>query len=63
MSKVIKDLSGMCDCLLIDTPPVLAVADAVTMARHADGVVVVARSAPLRGSNCTRCGRSSSGQP
>jgi Mrp family chromosome partitioning ATPase len=43
MGKLIKDLAGMCDCLLIDTPPVLAVADAVTLARHADGVVVVAR--------------------
>ena len=41
--QLVKDLAGMCDCLLIDTPPVLVVSDAVAMARHADGVVVVAR--------------------
>ena len=43
MGKVIKDLAGMCDCVIIDTPPVLAVSDAVTLARHADGVLLVAR--------------------
>jgi Mrp family chromosome partitioning ATPase/capsular polysaccharide biosynthesis protein len=43
MAKLIKDLAGMTDCLLIDTAPVLAVSDALTIARHADGVIVVAR--------------------
>jgi len=43
MGRVIKDLAGMCDCVIIDTPPVLAVSDAVTLARHTDGVLLVAR--------------------
>ncbi len=43
MAKLIKDLAGMTDCLLIDTAPVLAVSDALSIARHADGVIVVAR--------------------
>ena len=43
MAKLIKDLAGMTDCLLIDTAPVLAVSDALAIARHADGVIVVAR--------------------
>jgi Mrp family chromosome partitioning ATPase/capsular polysaccharide biosynthesis protein len=43
MGKLLADLAGMCDCLLIDAPPVLAVSDAAAIARHADGVIVVAR--------------------
>ncbi|MBN1629541.1 MAG: hypothetical protein JW990_07250 [Thermoleophilia bacterium] len=43
MTKLIESLVGMTDCLLIDTAPVLAVSDALTVARHADGVIVVSR--------------------
>ena len=43
MGKLVTDLAAMCDCLLIDAPPVLAVSDAVAIARHCDGVIVVAR--------------------
>jgi Mrp family chromosome partitioning ATPase len=43
MTKLVKELSGMCDCVLIDAPPALAVSDAATMARLADGVLVVVR--------------------
>jgi Mrp family chromosome partitioning ATPase/capsular polysaccharide biosynthesis protein len=43
MAKLIKDLAGMTDCLLIDTAPVLAVSDALSVSRHVDGVLVVAR--------------------
>jgi Mrp family chromosome partitioning ATPase/capsular polysaccharide biosynthesis protein len=43
MVKLTKDVAGMTDCLLIDTAPVLAVSDALTVARHTDGVIVVAR--------------------
>ncbi|MBN1629540.1 MAG: hypothetical protein JW990_07245 [Thermoleophilia bacterium] len=43
MTNLIKELAAMTDCLLIDTAPVLAVSDALTVARHADGVIVVSR--------------------
>jgi Mrp family chromosome partitioning ATPase/capsular polysaccharide biosynthesis protein len=43
MAKLMKGLTGMTDCLVIDTPPALAVSDAQTLARHADGVVLVVR--------------------
>lgn len=43
MADLIRVLGDMCDCVIIDTPPVLAVSDAVTLSRYADGVVVVAR--------------------
>ena len=43
MGELIKELGAMSDCVLIDAPPALAVSDAATMSRHADGVVVVAR--------------------
>jgi non-specific protein-tyrosine kinase len=35
-------LSERCDLLLIDTPPVLPVGDAMTIAKHTDAVVLVA---------------------
>ena len=40
---LLKELSGMCDCVVIDAPPVLAVNDVVIIARYVDGVLVVAR--------------------
>lgn len=43
MAKIIQELAGMVDCLLIDTPPVLMVSDALVLARHADGVILAAR--------------------
>ena len=36
-------LRERCDLLLIDTPPVLAVGDAMTIAKHTDAVMLVAR--------------------
>ena len=35
-------LDERCDVLLIDTPPVLAVGDAMTIAKHTDAVILVA---------------------
>lgn len=43
MVDLIGELTPMADYLLIDTPPALAVSDALTLARHVDGVIVVAR--------------------
>jgi capsular exopolysaccharide synthesis family protein len=43
MANVIKELKQLCDFLLIDTPPVLPVSDALTLATEADAVIVTAR--------------------
>ncbi len=43
MAHVIAELNQMADYLLIDTPPVLPVSDALTLARHADAVILTAR--------------------
>lgn len=42
MGKVIEELGQMADYLLIDTPPVLAVSDALALAPNADGVILTA---------------------
>ena len=41
--KVINELKQLCDYLLIDTPPVLPVSDALLLAPHADAVILTAR--------------------
>lgn len=43
MTHVLERLSALYDYVLIDSPPLLLVADALELARHVDGVVVVAR--------------------
>jgi polysaccharide biosynthesis transport protein len=43
MANVIAELKQLCDFLLIDTPPVLPVSDALTLAAEADAVIVTAR--------------------
>ena len=45
MRELIKTVSPYFDWIIIDAPPVLAVTDAVEMARSADAVLLVARSA------------------
>jgi len=42
MKKMIEELAGMADYLLIDTPPVLAVSDALALAPCTDGVILSA---------------------
>ncbi|MGH2739328.1 MAG: polysaccharide biosynthesis tyrosine autokinase [Actinomycetota bacterium] len=42
MANVLTNLREMADLVLIDSPPVLVVADATTLARHADAVLLVA---------------------
>ncbi len=43
MTRVIEELIAMSDCLLIDTPPLLAVSDALVLAPRVDGVILAAR--------------------
>ena len=43
--KLIETLSPHFDWIIIDSPPVLAVADAIDLARAADAVLLVARAA------------------
>ena len=42
VSDALADLARRCDVLLVDTPPVLAVGDAMTVATHADALILVA---------------------
>jgi len=44
LAELIALVRGEFDTILIDTPPMLTMADARIMARHADGVVLVARA-------------------
>ncbi len=42
VGDIIARLRGMCDLVIIDSPPSLALVDARLLASHADGVIVVA---------------------
>ena len=42
MAAVVKELAGLTDCVIIDTPPLLMVSDALTVAQHVDGVILTA---------------------
>jgi Mrp family chromosome partitioning ATPase/capsular polysaccharide biosynthesis protein len=44
MEEVLSSLSGLADHVVLDTPPVLLVADALSIASRVDGVVIVART-------------------
>jgi Mrp family chromosome partitioning ATPase len=43
MTAVLDRLTAMFDYVLVDSPPVLLVADALELARNVDGVVLVVR--------------------
>jgi len=43
MGHVISELKNMADYLLVDTPPLLPVSDALTLATHVDAVILAAR--------------------
>jgi Mrp family chromosome partitioning ATPase len=42
MRRILEDCAKVADVVLIDGPPVLALADAITLAPMADGVLLVA---------------------
>lgn len=44
MGRLLENLEGRYDQIVIDSPPVLAVTDAAVLAGHTDGVVLVMRS-------------------
>jgi capsular exopolysaccharide synthesis family protein len=46
--KVIERLSGVCDILIIDSPPVLPVADALIIGRHVDRAILVTAASSTR---------------
>jgi hypothetical protein len=43
VARTMKMLGDRCDLLLLDAPPLLAAGDAVTIAEHADGLLLVTR--------------------
>ena len=43
MQQVIGELSGVFDQVIVDSPPMLLVADSLELAQHVDGVIVVVR--------------------
>ena len=48
LPEILKSAKAAYDYVLIDTPPVLPVADARIIAQHADGVVLICRAAVTR---------------
>ena len=43
LERLLANLSGVFDIVIIDTPPAAVVADAMALARQADGVILVVR--------------------
>jgi succinoglycan biosynthesis transport protein ExoP len=54
MLRVLDVLSAEHDLLIVDTPPVAHVADAISLLRHVDGVLVVAAVSSTRGPDASR---------
>ncbi len=54
MAHLVSVLSQAADIVLFDSPPVLAVTDAVVMARHVDGVVLVVDAGHTRNTPWSR---------
>ena len=44
MEEIIRDLKGIAEIVIFDTPPVLVFADAIALSRRIDGVLVVIRA-------------------
>jgi len=54
MADLIKEWSQLYDYVIIDTPPLLAVADAMVLGKVADGVLMVARPGILNSASASR---------
>ena len=48
MGEILQALRGLADVVIIDTPPVLAVSDAVVLAPRVDGVILVMQAGRTR---------------
>lgn len=48
LPEILKDLRNAFDMVIIDTPPILPVSDALVVASHTDGIVLVCRSGHTR---------------
>jgi capsular exopolysaccharide synthesis family protein len=44
MQRMLEELRKLCDFVIVDTPPLLAVSDGVSLATRFDGVIMVARA-------------------
>ena len=44
MEEIIRDLKKIADIVIFDTPPVLVFADAITLSRRIDGIIMVIRA-------------------
>lgn len=49
VGKILEELAARADVVLIDTPPLLQVSDALTLSRKVDAVIVIARLSSVRG--------------
>lgn len=48
LQAVLDQLSGRCDVLIIDSPPVLGLSDAASLATHVDGVLMMVNASAFR---------------
>jgi polysaccharide biosynthesis transport protein len=63
VQAILESLRDSYDTVIIDSPPVLRVGDALTLSSYADGVIVVARMKTLRRSMMHEMGRLVSATP
>jgi Mrp family chromosome partitioning ATPase len=54
MKRLVEEGRGRADLVLIDSPPVLAVSDNLSLASQADGILLVVRSGVTRRRNLVR---------
>ena len=43
MAELLEEAKAVADCVIIDTPPVLMVSDALVLLPHVDGALIAAR--------------------